>query len=116
MTVPAAPVITSVTTSPTTLTVGTEITAMVTWTGFPREGIAYQWRNDMTPIEGATTPTYTPTELLSALNCLVTIDNGRGTATGASPFVTIPDPDDELGDTWPDDATVWPDDSTIWPD
>ena len=93
MTVPAAPVITALTLSPTEIAAGTEMTALVTWTGYPVQGVSFQWRLGETPIAGATTPTYTPAEVYADLNCLVTIDNGRGTATSATVFATVPEED-----------------------
>lgn len=115
MPTPAAPSITSVTLSPTTLTVGVPITAVVTWTGYPQTGVAYRWRRGPTPIADAASEIFVPTEQWADLNCLVTIDNGRGTATGASAYAEIAEPDGALGDIWPDDSTIWPDDDTIWP-
>jgi hypothetical protein len=98
MVVLAPPVITSITLMPSTVTVDVPITANVVWTGFPQTGVRYQWRLAATAIAGATAASYTPSAESAVLNCLVTIDNGRGTATGASDYATIPDiPEPEPG-------------------
>lgn len=91
MTTPAPPRITSITLNPTTVSIGVPITAIVAWTGFPQMGIAYQWRRGSTAISGQTNPSHTPTGQWLDLNCLVTIDNGRGTATGASLYAEQPE-------------------------
>ena len=69
--------------------VGEPVAVTVTWTGFPTSGVAYQWRLGSTAIKGERSSTYTPSARPEDLNCLVTIDNGRGTAMSATTFVTF---------------------------
>jgi hypothetical protein len=98
VTVPAAPAITSITLSPSESAIDEPITAVVVWTGFPRTGISYQWRLGTAPISGAVGAVYTPAEAHADLNCLIVIDNGRGTAMSASVYATIDDePEPEPG-------------------
>jgi hypothetical protein len=89
--VPSEPVITSVTLTPDEITVGTPIVAAVVWTGYPVQGVVFEWRRGTSLI--ATGAVYTPTEAWADLNCVVTIDNGRGTATSASVYATLPEDD-----------------------
>lgn len=89
MTVPAAPVITAITLSTDAADAGDPIQVSVTWTGFPTRGVSYQWRLGSTPIRGETAAVYTPPDRPEDLNCLITIDNGRGTAMSASLYVTF---------------------------
>lgn len=84
MPVPSAPVISSVTIAPTAISAGTPVVVTVEWTGYPVQGVTYQWRRGTTRIRGETAPTITPTGGWGDLNCFVRIDNGRGTASSAS--------------------------------
>jgi hypothetical protein len=93
MPTPAAPVITSVTLVPDEITVGEQIAVTVEWTGFPVQGVSFQWRRGTSAIADATGPVFTPTEAWADLNCSVSIDNGRGTASGASAAATVPETD-----------------------
>lgn len=92
MAVPAPPRITAVTLSPTTINSGVPILALVEWTGFPMLGVRYQWRRSGVAIRGETSAVHTPTGAWTDLDCLVTIDNGRGTAASASPVALQPPP------------------------
>jgi hypothetical protein len=93
MPVPSAPVISSVTLSPSTVGPGEAVAAIVAWAGYPVDGVTFQWRRGSIPISGATGPEYTPTDTWADLNCFVHIDNGRGTASSASGYALIEEPD-----------------------
>lgn len=116
MAVLSAPVILSVTLDPTTITANSTIRAVVEWEGFPHDGVAYQWRRASRPIAGETAATYRPTEAWPDLNCLVTIDNGRGTAISASAFATLPDDDDEVEfrALWDGSPATWGGEPATW--
>jgi hypothetical protein len=77
---PSPPVITSIAISPNVVATEEPIIVTVVWTGSPQLGVTYQWRLGNTPIRGQTAPQYIPDGTEVALNCVVTIDNGYGTA------------------------------------
>jgi hypothetical protein len=100
MPVNRAPTILSVTLSPAYVTVGVPMAVVVSWTGFPEQGVNYQWRRGSTPIRGAIRSVYTPDGSYTDLNCLITIDNGIGSAISASLYPTAapaPDVDEDDG-------------------
>jgi hypothetical protein len=77
---PSPPVITSAAISPNVVATEEPIIATVVWTGSPQLGVTYQWRLGNSAIRGQTAPQYIPDGTEVALNCVVTIDNGYGTA------------------------------------
>jgi hypothetical protein len=94
---PSPPVILSAVMSPNVMATGEPVTVLTTWTGDPKTGVSHQWRQSTARIRGATAPTYTPTGAEVALNCMVTIDNGYGTAIANAIFTTtVPVDDDEV--------------------
>ena len=113
---PAAPTILSVTLSASEVTVGDAVTVAVVWTGDPQATPTFQWRDGSTIIEGATAGTFAPSEAYEALNCLVAVDNGEGSAISITVPISVaeiptdppidpdpgpdpdPDPDPEDGD------------------
>jgi hypothetical protein len=97
VTTPAPPSIVSVTLSPTTITVGTPISAIVDWTGYPRFGVSYQWRRSGVALPGENGASFLPSEAWEDLDCLAAIDNGRGTAVAASPVALLPEPSEDEG-------------------
>ena len=84
------PTITAVTLEPTTVNQGDTVTAQVTWTGYaPGAVINFQWRIGSSVIPGETAAAHVLTADVEGINCIVQIDNGRGTATAASVSATI---------------------------
>jgi hypothetical protein len=71
------------------LVAGDTAAAMVVWDGLPRLGVAYQWRDGTLPIAGAIESTFVTGDLTETLNCMVRIDNGRGTAVAVSNYVSV---------------------------
>lgn len=86
---PAAPIITSLSISPDGGPAGTTFAAVLSWTGWPRTGVAYEWRDGGVAIGGATGATYTPAEPIAALTVFVAIDNGEGTDSATSATVEV---------------------------
>lgn len=63
-----------------------------TWTGTPAPSFSYQWRRDGAAISGAISATYTtvdPTDIGTAVDCLVTATNSAGSASQDSNDITI---------------------------
>lgn len=82
--IPSPPAITYIACAPPAAAAGMTVATVLAWTGHPRAEPSLQWRNGNRPIPGETASTY----LLAAdpvdLNCLVQIDNGRGTASAVA--------------------------------
>ena len=88
------PNISGVTLSPLPPVVGEEVTATISWSGYPRTGITYQWQLDGANITGADEATYTPVtgDIGGDLTCYVEIDNGEGTDSAESAAATVVQP------------------------
>lgn len=84
MTLPTAPRITSAElSSPETLP-GVAIMAVVSWDGEPRVQPTFQWRNGDLILRGETGGSYTPAAAMPSLNCVIRVDNGRGSAVAVA--------------------------------
>lgn len=75
---PAAPVINSVSITPSSGTVGDTFSAAFSISGSPFPTLTYQWNLDATPISGATSSTYT-TDTAGDLTLTITAENASGT-------------------------------------
>jgi hypothetical protein len=95
------PAIVSAVINPTVIATDELLTVFVDWTGDPKVGVTYQWRQSTTRIRGETGPSYMPDGTETSVNCIVTIDNGFGTAIAialqeARPPVDPEDPEDDI--------------------
>lgn len=100
---PSAPIIATVALQPNVVATDEPVTVAVVWDGDPKVGLAFQWRDGLRLIRNQTAGTYTPSGAEASLNCLVTIDNGFGTATAVAIVTAITPPDGETTDFDGDD-------------
>lgn len=98
------PVILSAHIAPEAVVSGDTVSVVVDWDAAPKIGARFQWRQGLTPIAGQTQDTFEVIGDEIDLNCLITIDNGIGTAITVAIFAggVIPPPS---GDFDPDDFT-----------
>lgn len=107
----APPAVVSLRLSPNTAATGETVSVMLEWTGDPKFGVFYQWRQGLFPIAGATAAAYLIAGNEVDLNCLVTIDNGIGTAIAVAIFTNelieapeVPEgPESDFSDDFSDD-------------
>jgi hypothetical protein len=85
----AAPTIVSLSIVPDGGPQGTLFSAALTWTGFPRTGVTYEWRSGGAPIGGETGATYLSDTPIALLTVAVTINNGIGTDSAVSAAVEV---------------------------
>lgn len=98
MAIPAPPRITRAEITPGDFVTGTELSVAVEWTGHPRAQPQFQWRDGSAPIPGATGGSYTAPSPAFDANCVIRIDNGRGTAQAVALPVPITTPDPGPGE------------------
>jgi hypothetical protein len=99
------PRIVSAVINPPVVATDEQMTVFVDWTGSPKMGERYQWRQGTALMRGEIGQSYTPNGTEVAVNCVVTIDNGYGAAIAIALPAERPDaPADEGGnDEFSDD-------------